>query len=158
MNKITRPNEMQTPTVTTGPLSASRKVYSSPDGHPDIRVPLREISLTDPAEPTFPVYDTSGPYTETDGAIDVEKGLPRIREAWIKERGGVEFYEGREIKPEDNGNVSGKALARDFPNKSKPMRGVGDSLNVSVTAAVLFYEALRQRVERGTSESKDAIP
>ena len=30
-----------------------------------------------------------------------------------------------------------------------PMLGAADSLNVSVTAAVLFYEALRQREERG---------
>ncbi|MEQ8823725.1 MAG: phosphomethylpyrimidine synthase ThiC [Filomicrobium sp.] len=113
-----------TPEVTTGPLVASKKVYSSPEGHEDVRVPLREIALTDPAEPTFRVYDTSGPYTETDAQIDVEKGLPRLREAWIKERGGVEAYEGREVRPEDNGNVSGKALARDFPAKSQPLRSL----------------------------------
>ena len=116
--------DLRTPQVTTGPISASRKVYSSPEGHPDIRVPLREISLTDPEQPTFLTYDTSGPYTETDASIDVEKGLPPLREAWIKDRGGVEAYGGREVRPEDNGNVSGKALARDFPNKRAPLRGV----------------------------------
>ena len=57
----------------------------------------------------------------------VEKGLPRHREAWVRERGGVEQYEGREIKPEDNGNVRGKHLARDFPAKALPFRGVGDA-------------------------------
>lgn len=113
----------RTPDVTTGPLPASCKVYSSPDGHPDVSVPLREIALTDPDEPAFRVYDTSGPYTETDAAVDVELGLPRIREAWIKERGGVEAYSGRDVKPEDNGNVSGKALAREFSNKHQPLRG-----------------------------------
>ncbi|MBU2583446.1 MAG: phosphomethylpyrimidine synthase ThiC [Alphaproteobacteria bacterium] len=116
--------ELRTPEVTTGPLSASTKIYSSPEGHADVRVPLREIALSDPNEPTFRVYDTSGPYTETEPSIDVEKGLPRIRETWIKERGGVEAYDGREIKPEDNGNVSGKALARDFPNKQQPLRAM----------------------------------
>ena len=53
-------------------------------------------------------------------AIDVEKGLPRLREAWVKERGGIEQYNGRDIKPEDNGNVTGAHLARDFPNKTAP--------------------------------------
>ena len=43
------------------------------------------------------------------------------------ERGGVEEYQGRPIKPVDNGNVSGKHLARNFPNTPKPMRGVGDA-------------------------------
>jgi phosphomethylpyrimidine synthase len=147
--------DIVTPEVTTGPLSASRKVYSSPDGHPDVRVPLREIALSDPAEPTFHVYDTSGPYTESDAVIDVEKGLPRIREAWIKERGGVEAYEGREIKPEDNGNVSGKALARDFPNKQPPLRGVGDApitqyefAKAGIVTKEMIYVAHRENIGR----------
>ena len=42
----------------------------------------------------------------------------------MRERGGVEEYVGRDIKPEDNGNVSGKHLARDFPNKPRPLRGL----------------------------------
>ena len=53
--------------------------------------------------------------------IDVERGLPRIRERWVMSR-GVEAYDGREVRPEDNGNVSGKAAARDFPNKARPFR------------------------------------
>jgi len=124
MNKVTRTADLMIPTVTTGPIVGSRKVYSSPDGYPDVRVPLREIALTDPNEPTFRVYDPSGPYTDDQAAIDVEQGLPRIREAWIRERGGVENYRGRDIKPEDNGNVASKALARDFPNKQSPLRGL----------------------------------
>ena len=102
MNKITRTIELMVPKVTTGPISASSKVYDSPADHPDLRVPFREIALTDPEQPSFRVYDSSGPYTDADATIDVEKGLPRIREAWIRERGGVEQYEGREVKPEDN--------------------------------------------------------
>ena len=63
--------------------------------------------------------------TQTQHAtIDVERGLPRLRAAWVKERGGIEAYQGRDIKPEDNGNVTGKHLARDFPNKPQPMRGL----------------------------------
>ncbi len=124
MNKITRPDDLMVPKVTTGPISGSSKIYSSPEGHADVRVPFREIGLTDPEQPTFRVYDSSGPYTDPNAAIDVEKGMPRIREAWIKARGGVEAYQGRDVKPEDNGNVSGKALARDFPNKPLQLRGI----------------------------------
>jgi phosphomethylpyrimidine synthase len=73
--------------VTTGPIRGSRKVYSSPDGHPDIRVPFREIAL-DPAanEPPLRVYDTSGPYTDHTAKIDVRTGLPKLRSAWLAKR------------------------------------------------------------------------
>ncbi len=124
MNKHTREDDLMRPEVTIGPMRASTKVYTSPEGHKDVRVPMREIALTDPDEPVFRVYDTSGPYTDPDAAIDVEQGLAPVRAQWIKERGGVEEYEGRDIRPEDNGNVSGKHLARDFPNLKKPLRGL----------------------------------
>src|SRR5690349_11010601 len=113
------------PKVTTGALPASRKVYSQPEAAPDLRVPLREIALdASSGEPPLPVYDTTGPYTDPAVTIDVEKGLPRTRIEWVKERGGVEQYEGRPIQPVDNGNVTGKHLARNFPNTPKPWRGV----------------------------------
>jgi len=125
MNKVTRSKDLKVPKVTTGPISASAKVYSSPEGYPDLRVPFREIALSkDSGEPPFRVYDPSGPYTDAAAKIDVEKGLPRIREAWVRERGGIEVYEGRAVKPEDNGNVTGRHAARDFPNKPKPLRGI----------------------------------
>ena len=120
--------ELKTPEVTTGALPASRKIYSVPDTAKDLRVPIREIALSESAkEPPLPIYDTSGPYTDPDVKIDVEKGLPRPRVAWVKERGGIEEYEGRPLKPVDNGNATGKYLARAFPNTPKPMRGVGDA-------------------------------
>ena len=124
MNKPTRPADLMVPQVSTGPLPASTKVYHSPESAPDLMVPFREIALSDPDEPTFRVYDTSGPYTEADAKIDVEAGLPNIREAWIIERGGVEHYEGRNIQPEDNGNVTAKNMERAFPGQIKPMRGL----------------------------------
>ena len=46
--------------------------------------------------------------------------MPRTRIEWVHERGGVEEYDGRPIKPVDNGNVTGKHLARNFPNTPKP--------------------------------------
>src|SRR5436305_1633251 len=101
MNKHISGSELETPKVTTGPLPASRKVYARPDAAPDLRVPVREIMLdASSGEPPLPVYDTTGPYTDSDVAIDVEKGLSRRRTEWVKERGGVEEYEGREIKAE----------------------------------------------------------
>ena len=125
MNKPITAADLVTPKVTTGPLPASRKVYARPDAAPDLRVPVREIVLTEASgEPPLPVYDTTGPYSDPDVTIDVEKGLPRMRLAWVKERGGVEQYVGRPIQPVDNGNVSGKHLARNFPNTPKPWRAV----------------------------------
>ncbi len=157
MNEITRPAELQTPEVTTGPIIGSHKVYSSPEGHEDIRVPFREIPLHEsPGEPPVRVYDTSGPYTETDAKINVETGLPRIRAPWIKERGNVEAYAGRDIKPEDNGNVSEKYLARDFPNKPEPMRAIAadqpitqlEYARAGVVTKEMVYIAHRENIGR----------
>src|SRR5438552_18939040 len=100
MNKHLAGNELTTPKVTTGPLPASRKIYASPDAAPELRVPLREIALTEGSgEPSLPVYDCSGPYTDPNTTIDVEKGLSRTRVAWVPERGRVEEYEGSPIHP-----------------------------------------------------------
>ena len=119
--------------VTTGPLPGSRKVYSSPEGHDDVRVPFREIGLAEaPAssskavsqKKTFQFYDTAGPYADPDATIDVKCGLPPLRAGWIAGRGGVEAYEGRAIKPEDNGNVGEAHLARAFQVERQPLRGL----------------------------------
>src|SRR2546430_1405357 len=118
---IPDPN-IATPRVTTGPLPSSRKVYARPDAAPELRVPVREVVLTEAAgEASVPVYDTTGPYTDPDVTIDVEQGLARTRIAWVKERGGVEAYDGRPIQPVDNGNVSGKHLARNFPTTHRAL-------------------------------------
>jgi len=129
MNKPLSQADLATPKVTTGSIIGSRKVYSAPDAAPELRVPIREIVL-DPSsgEPPVPVYDPSGPYTDDNLAIDVERGLKRTRVEWVRERGGVEEYDGRPIQPVDNGNVSGKHLARNFPNTPKPMRAISPSL------------------------------
>jgi phosphomethylpyrimidine synthase len=100
--------------VTTGPIRGSRKVYAASQERPDVKVPFREIALSDPDEPTFRVYDPSGPYTETDFAPDLTAGLPAVREAWVAAR-GFSAIEGRAIKPEDNGNVGADRLAPHCP-------------------------------------------
>ena len=109
--------------VTTGPLPASRKVYLKGNLHKDIRVPIREIDLHETAnEPPVRVYDTSGPYSDPDARININSGLARIREPWIKARGDVEEYEGRQVRPEDNGGANDEQLVSEFPNKRTPLR------------------------------------
>ncbi|MDQ8181700.1 phosphomethylpyrimidine synthase ThiC [Pelagicoccus sp. SDUM812005] len=120
------------------PLPNSRRVYIA-GSRDDIRVPMREISLSDTLkpdgskEPNEPVkvYDCSGPWGDPDYHRDVEKGLPEIRRNWILERGDVEEYEGRELKAADDGYLSdvhrskaeesGK-LKRFDNSKRKPLR------------------------------------
>ena len=91
--------------VTTGPITGSRKVYSSPADRPDILVPFREIVL-DPSAKEEPVrlYDCSGPYTENNAGIDLAAGLPPIRAPWLAKRGFAPAA-ARAVKPEDNGFV-----------------------------------------------------
>ena len=128
MNKPLAESDLTTPKVTTGPIAGSHKIYARTDAAPDLKVPLREIVLdASSGEPPLPVYDPSGPYTDPEATIDVERGLPRTRVEWVRERGGVEDYDGRPIQPVDNGNVTGKHLARNFPNTPRPMRGQATS-------------------------------
>jgi len=78
----------------------SRKIYVE-GSRPDIRVPMREISLDDThvgdgveKNPPVTVYDTSGPYTDPDIEIDIRKGLPALRDSWIEERNDTEALDG----------------------------------------------------------------
>ncbi|WP_110631627.1 phosphomethylpyrimidine synthase ThiC [Salinicola salarius] len=82
------------------PLPASTKIYVE-GSRPDIRVPMREISLSPTQtrsglEPNAPltVYDTSGPYTDPAADIDIRRGLPELRRQWIDERGDTEWLDG----------------------------------------------------------------
>lgn len=112
-------------------FSGSKKVYVEGSRN-DIQVPMREIELS-PTTGTFGeeinhpvrVYDTSGPYTDSAYEADIRKGLNPIRRNWVLERGDVEEYDGREIKPEDNGfqQEDPRANLEVFPGlKRKPLR------------------------------------
>ncbi|MFD1148833.1 phosphomethylpyrimidine synthase ThiC [Saccharothrix hoggarensis] len=70
------------PSVTTGPISGSHKVYREVDE--DVRVPFRRVELTNGEH--VDLYDTSGPYTDDDVTIDVHSGLPALRAGWIAKR------------------------------------------------------------------------
>ena len=158
MNKPVTASDLVTPKVTTGPLIGSRKTYSKPEAAPDLRVPIREIVLSEGSgEPPLPVYDTTGVYTDNDAVVDVENGLKRTRIEWVKERGGVEEYDGRPIKPVDNGNVSGKHLARNFPNTPKPWRALEghpvtqyEWAKAGVITKEMIYVAERENLGRKT--------
>ena len=96
------------------PLPNSKRTYVSGVLHSDVRVPMREISLSDTKrmdgtiEVNKPVcvYDASGPWGDEAFDGDVENGLPALRASWVKSRGDVEEYSGREIKPQDNGYLT----------------------------------------------------
>ncbi|NVO56232.1 phosphomethylpyrimidine synthase ThiC [Rhodobacteraceae bacterium B1Z28] len=111
------------PKITAGALPASRKIYVNGTLHVDVRVPMREISVHPTAgEQPLPVYDSSGVYTDSDVATDIRKGLAPLRKSWITARGDVEDYDGRDVKPEDNGFVEGDRLTPAFPVRPRPLR------------------------------------
>ncbi|MFJ3217021.1 phosphomethylpyrimidine synthase ThiC [Kitasatospora sp. NPDC086801] len=112
------------------PTPAWRKAYRE-GSRPDLRVPFREVQLTNGR--TVPLYDTSGPYTDQAFEPDVRRGLPALRDAWIRQRGDVEEYDGREARPEDDGikHTSPRGgnlrnLDAVFPGRPRrPLRGRG---------------------------------
>ena len=84
----------------TQPFSQSEKIYIE-GSRPDIQVPMRQISQADTVSdagseenPPIPVYDTSGPFTDPGVEIDLLKGLPERRGAWIDERSDCELLDG----------------------------------------------------------------
>ncbi|RXR30216.1 phosphomethylpyrimidine synthase ThiC [Sphingobium fluviale] len=118
--------------VTTGPIRGSRKVHVAAHSGSGIRVAMREIELAG-GEPSIRVYDTSGPYTDPDARIDIMAGLPQLRREWIMARNDVEAYDGRAVKPEDNGQLGPDRSGgvRPFPNVvQRPLRAK-PGMNVS---------------------------
>ncbi|MCD0454623.1 phosphomethylpyrimidine synthase ThiC [Chryseobacterium sp. LC2016-27] len=87
--------------ITRSPFPNSKKIYVEGKIHP-INVAMREIHLSPTKltngkieeNPPVTIYDTSGPYTDENSEINIEKGLPRIREQWILDRNDVEILDG----------------------------------------------------------------
>ena len=110
-------------TVTTGPIAGSRKIYTTPEDRPDLRVPFREIALDPSAqEEPYRAYDTSGPFTDPAIAIDLEAGLPPVRAACIAQR-GFQRIPARAVKPEDNGTIGGDKLVPPCPAEHPILAG-----------------------------------
>jgi phosphomethylpyrimidine synthase len=108
--------------VASSVAGGTRKIYAI-GSHPSIRVPMREIALTNGE--SHVVYDTSGPYTDPDVRTDVHRGLAPLREQWILDRGDTEeldkptsiYRRGREAMPELDGV---RFAAARKPRRAKP--------------------------------------
>jgi phosphomethylpyrimidine synthase len=109
-------------------LPNSKRVYLQGQIHPDVQVPVREITVSDTksytgavtANEPVRVYDCSGPWGDPTFAGKSDEGLPALRSKWIQARGDVQEYNGREVKPMDNGYLSGKHA--EFASKAEKNR------------------------------------
>jgi len=94
---------MKEPAITTGAFPGSRKIFRQ-GSRADIRVPMREIEqqpTKGTPNPPVVLYDTSGPYTQSGATLEIERGLPGLRENWISERSDtsvVRTLENRKIR------------------------------------------------------------
>ncbi len=106
----------ETHDASRSPLPASTRIYVEGTIHPSVRVPMREITLSDTKSfngrieknEAVRVYDCSGPWGDPDFKGTSEEGLPALRRDWILARGDVEAYDGRPVQPQDNGYLTEK--------------------------------------------------
>lgn len=106
-------------------LPKSKKVYVEGKIFKDTKVPFREIELTPTNLPdgkieineSIRVYDTSGLWGDETKHCDVKEGIPPTRLQWIKDRGDVEEYDGRTVKPMDNGYLTEESMGIARNNK-----------------------------------------
>ena len=112
----------------TRPIAGSRKIHV-PGSRADLRVPMREIVLTDTPDSfgvernlPLPVYDTSGPYTDPGARIDLTVGLPALRARWIEARGDTDALEGRSSAFARRHAEAAELAAVRFPNLPRPRR------------------------------------
>ncbi|MDF9665122.1 phosphomethylpyrimidine synthase ThiC [Bacillus wiedmannii] len=138
-------------------LPGSKKVYV--DGpRAGMKVPMREIEQSETngiPNPPIRVYDTSGPYTDPAYKVELEKGLQAPRHSWILERGDVEAYEGREVKPEDDGVKVASKHTPVFPQMDRQLLRARHGANVTqmhyarngIITSEMEYVAIREGVE-----------
>ncbi|KMP32856.1 thiamine biosynthesis protein ThiC [Bacillus cereus] len=138
-------------------LPGSKKVYV--DGpRTGMKVPMREIEQSETngvSNPPIRVYDTSGPYTDPAYKVELEKGIPTPRHSWILERGDVEAYEGREVKPEDDGVKVASKHTPIFPQMDRQPLRAKQGANVTqmhyarngIITSEMEYVAIREGVE-----------
>ncbi|MDM5236813.1 phosphomethylpyrimidine synthase ThiC [Bacillus cereus] len=138
-------------------LPGSKKVYV--DGpRAGMKVPMREIEQSETngiPNPPIRVYDTSGPYTDPAYKVELEKGIPTPRHSWIMEREDVEAYEGREVKPEDDGVKVASKHTPVFPQMDRQPLRAKQGANVTqmhyarngIITSEMEYVAIREGVE-----------
>jgi len=157
-------------TVSTVPFPNSKKVYIDGKLHP-IKVAMREITLSPTKltngqieiNPPITIYDTSGAYTDENIEIDIRKGLDRIREQWILDRGDVAIQEGitSEYGKERLANKKLDELRFEYSHKPKVAK---DGKNVTqlyyakqgIITSEMEYIAIRenQRIEQLQAATK----
>ena len=153
-------------TVTTGALPGSAKIYAQGSELLQcVNVAMRAISLSPKAgEPPVVVYDPSGPYTDAGETIDITKGLAPIRASWVEARHDSEAYEGRPVRPEDNGYKEYQKIeVMQFPNQNRKPRRAVHGGNVTqmhyakkgIITAEMEYVAIREN--EGREQAADAM-
>ena len=156
--------------ITTEPLPASRRIHIQGKLHRDVRVAMREISVSpipdgssnngedERAKTPLVVYDTSGPYTDSTAKTDIRKGLVPLRLGWIKARGDVEEYSGRVATGGNGAKGAGRKVETErFPMASrrtalrtKPGRNVTQMhyAKRSIITPEMEYIAIRENLGR----------
>ena len=162
-------------------LEGMKRVYI-PGSRTDLQVPFREVELQSTRLPDgkvqtndpVRVYDTSGPWGDPDFHGDVRKGLPGLRSGWIEERKDTEVYQGREVRPEDNGQQNGSGpVTQPFPGAHRhPRRAKRGSVsqlhyarNGLITPEMEFIairenmklQAVRESVEMSAKAPRDSL-
>jgi phosphomethylpyrimidine synthase len=101
--------------LTLKPFLASKKIYVESPRYKDVKVAMREVSLTSSTLKNFPLYDTSGPFSDQDfiDQIDLNSGLPKLRTQWIVERNDVELYDRNHLE------INQQKKSSDVPNFPK---------------------------------------
>jgi len=174
--------------TTESPFPNSRRVYVNGAIHPHVRVAMREVhqSHTRRADgateenPPVRVYDTSGPWGDPDQAHGVEFGLPALRGPWIAGRSDVAEYDGRGLRPEDDGylsqahaeqNRSRRNGTKEFPGlRRKPLRAAAGRpvtqlwyARQGVVTPEMEYIAIRENLgdhqrPEGNGQSRNGFP
>ncbi|MDB4813249.1 phosphomethylpyrimidine synthase, partial [Akkermansiaceae bacterium] len=153
----------------------STRIYVEGQIHKDLKVPMREIRLSDTEHangvteknPSIRVYDCSGPWGDPDFKGNVREGLPALRRNWILKRKDVDEYDGREIRAIDNGylseahaekyneNKAAKNKLKEYPGlKRKPLRSTGNPVtqkwyaDQGTVTPEMEYIAIRENMGR----------
>ncbi len=137
-NKRLAVDEAALARITRTPFPQSAKVYVGGTKFPELRVPMREITQSDTKHadgrvthnPSVTVYDTSGPFSDPTVEIDLQRGLPALREGWVRARADIEQLGGLSSDYGLSRLADGRLEKLRFHHVSKPFRAKG---RVSVT-------------------------
>ncbi|MGE0266898.1 MAG: phosphomethylpyrimidine synthase ThiC [Candidatus Omnitrophota bacterium] len=119
-------------------LPGSQKIYQKGRIYPELNVPFRVVQLSDTTgtdgkiikNAPVQLYDTSGPYTDSQVKININKGLEELRQSWIFNRGDVEILESSSSLYRAQRESDNKLTAVRFPEIRKPVRA---KQNLTVT-------------------------